>query len=120
ALVAALREMGVGVAADDFGSGESSLGVLAGMGFAALKIDRDFVDALDDDPAAAAVVRAVAGIGQAMGQRVVAKGVANEAQYRALVAAGCTGMQGLMFGAAGSASQLDDLLARDAAALAAG
>lgn len=54
------------------------------------------------------------GIGQAMGIRVVAKGVESDAQLDVLVQFGCTGMQGRMFGDAGPAAQITALAARDA------
>ncbi|MCY7354288.1 MAG: EAL domain-containing protein [Lysobacter sp.] len=105
ALVAALKARGVRVAADDFGSGQASLGALAHFAFDTLKIDRDFVRVIIDDPQARAVTKVMLGIGHAMGYRVIAKGVETDAQYEALVQLGCTGMQGLMFGQAAPAER---------------
>ncbi|MBA2237503.1 MAG: EAL domain-containing protein, partial [Lysobacter sp.] len=111
ALVAALRTLGVRVAVDDFGSGQANLGALAQFGFDTLKIDRGFIARVDEDVQARAVIRAVLGIGLAMGIRVIAKGVETQAQFDALLELGCTGMQGRMFGEAGPADQLAARLA---------
>ncbi|MBW3551403.1 MAG: EAL domain-containing protein, partial [Proteobacteria bacterium] len=100
ALVAALKALGVRVAVDDFGSGQANLGALAQFGFDTLKIDRGFTGQVEDDVQARAVIRAVLGIGLAMGIRVIAKGVETQAQLDALVGLGCTGMQGRRFGEA--------------------
>lgn len=116
-LVAALKALGVRVAVDDYGSGQSSLGDLARFDFDTLKIDRGFIERVEQDAHSRAVVRAVVGIGHAMGIRVVAKGVERQAQLDALVALGCTSMQGRMFGDAGPADRIPALLARDAATL---
>ncbi|MDQ3289138.1 MAG: EAL domain-containing protein [Pseudomonadota bacterium] len=105
ALVAALRTLGVRVAVDDFGSGQANLGALAQFGFHTLKIDRGFIARVDEDVQARAVIRAVLGIGMAMGIRVIAKGVENQEQFDALLELGCTGMQGRMFGEPGPADQ---------------
>lgn len=116
-LVAALKALGVRVAVDDYGSGQSSLGDLARFDFDTLKIDRGFIERVEQDAHSRAVIKAVVGIGHAMDIRVVAKGVERQAQLDALVALGCTSMQGRIFGDAGPADRIPALLARDAAAL---
>lgn len=113
-LVAALKALGVRVAVDDYGSGQSSLGDLARFDFDTLKIDTNFVQRVEQDAHSRAVIRAVVGIGHAMDIRVVAKGVERQAQLDALRALGCTSMQGRMFGDAGPADRIVELLARDA------
>ncbi len=112
ALVAALKALGVRVAADDFGSGPASLGALAHFAFDTLKIDRGFVQTIVEQAPSRAVTAAVLGIGQAMGYRVIAKGVETDAQHDALVQLGCTGMQGTMFGEAASAERFAGLVAQ--------
>ena len=114
ALVAALKAEGVRVAADDFGSGQASLGAMAAFAFDTLKIDRDYVQSVADKPPSRAVIAAILGVGQAMGVRVIAKGVETDAQHEALVDLGCTAMQGQMFGIAASAVRFAVLVAQDA------
>lgn len=111
ALVAGLKAMGVRVAADDFGSGNASLGALSGFAFDTLKIDREFVQTIVDQVQSRSVARAILGIGQAMDYRVIAKGVETDAQREVLAELGCTGMQGLMFGQAGPADGFAALVA---------
>ncbi|MEJ7745843.1 MAG: EAL domain-containing protein, partial [Luteimonas sp.] len=113
ALVAGLKALGVRVAADDFGSGQASLGALTRFAFDTLKIDRGFVDSIDDAQSRA-VTKVMLGIGNAMGYRVIAKGVETDLQRDALLQLGCTGMQGLMFGEAGPAEQFAGLVGQAA------
>ncbi|MEO6365383.1 MAG: EAL domain-containing protein, partial [Luteimonas sp.] len=110
AMVAALNALGVRVASDDFGSGPASLGELTEYAFDTLKIDRGFVERIVDDAQSQAVTKVMLGIGRAMGCRVVAKGVERETQREALSALGCTGMQGVLFGGAGTAEEFAGML----------
>jgi len=101
ALFKTLRGYGIRLALDDFGVGYSSLTSLHRFPFDKIKIDREFVDALDQDgrPAleALAIIQAVSGIGRALGQEVVAEGVETIKQHRHLRAAGVHSMQGYLF-----------------------
>lgn len=106
ALVAGLKALGVRVAADDFGSGQASLGDLAHFAFDTLKIDRAYIARMADDRGAATIIEAVLAIGRVMGYHVVAKGVETAAQRDALVAMGCSRAQGLLFGGADAPSVL--------------
>lgn len=94
----ALRERGVGIAMDDFGTGHSSLTQLRVFPFDRLKIDRSFVKDLPSGGDAAAIVRAVAGLGRSLGIAVTAEGVETEDQLRGLRAEGCDAAQGYLFG----------------------
>ncbi|MCD7060527.1 EAL domain-containing protein [Pelagibacterium xiamenense] len=92
-----LTNMGVHLAMDDFGTGYSSLSLLARLPVDELKIDRGFMDRLDNDANAQAVVTAVVRIGQSLGMSVVAEGVETDAQRMFLEAAGCTVHQGYFY-----------------------
>lgn len=92
--VSSLAEMGVRLSMDDFGTGHSSLSLLARLPVKELKIDRSFMDRIDDDANAQAVVTAVVCIGQSLKMTLVAEGVETEAQRRFLTALGCTVHQG--------------------------
>jgi diguanylate cyclase (GGDEF)-like protein len=94
----ALRETGVRIAMDDFGTGHSSLTQLRVFPFDRLKIDRSFVKDLPLGGDAHAIVRAVTGLGRSLGIRVIAEGVESEAQLRELLAEGCDAAQGYLFG----------------------
>jgi diguanylate cyclase (GGDEF)-like protein len=94
----ALREAGVRIAMDDFGTGHSSLTQLRVFPFDRLKIDRSFVKDLTLGGDAPAIVRAVTGLGRSLGIAVIAEGVETEAQLRELLAEGCEAAQGYLFG----------------------
>jgi EAL domain-containing protein (putative c-di-GMP-specific phosphodiesterase class I) len=91
-----LRALGVRLAMDDFGTGYASLGYLQKFRFDKIKIDRSFVQNLGVDPNAAAIVRAVVGLSDAMGMSTNAEGVENEDQMRMLRAHGCDEVQGFL------------------------
>jgi diguanylate cyclase (GGDEF)-like protein/PAS domain S-box-containing protein len=93
-----LRERGVRIAIDDLGTGYSSLARLTELPVDILKIDRTFVAGLGSDPSCDAVVRAVLGIGRALGMPVIAEGVELAHQVRTLDDLGCTLAQGYHLG----------------------
>ncbi len=95
--LAGLRELGVLVQVDDFGTGFSSLKHLPGMPIDSLKIDRSFVRGIDSDPANARVVSTVVGLAANLGIDVVAEGIEREEELDALVALGCGYGQGYVF-----------------------
>jgi diguanylate cyclase (GGDEF)-like protein len=96
-VLATLREMGVQVSVDDFGTGFSSLAFVTRIRVDELKVDRSFVDGMIDSPAAEAVVRGAVELGDRLGARVVAEGVETAEQRAALLALGCTTAQGYHF-----------------------
>jgi diguanylate cyclase (GGDEF)-like protein len=106
-----LRGMGVHIAMDDFGTGYSSLTQLRVFPFDRLKIDRSFVRDLCAGGDAAAIVRAVAGLGRSLGIRVTAEGVETEAQLEGLRAEGCDAAQGYLFGRPVPATDLPAVIA---------
>lgn len=91
--LARLREAGVGVAFDDFGTGQSSLTLLRRLPITTLKLDRSMIEPLPE-PAAGAVVRAACVVAEALGLAVVAEGVETEAQAAEAERLGCTHLQG--------------------------
>lgn len=89
-----LRRLGVKLAMDDFGTGYSSLANLRRLPIDKMKLDRSFVRHSLEDPSAAALVRAVMSIGQALGIQTNAEGVEEEAQFEFLRSLGCHEVQG--------------------------
>lgn len=104
-----LRDRGVGVAFDDYGTGFASLSMLTRYPVSRLKIDRSFTRAICESPAEAAIVRAVIRLAGELGLSVTAEGVETLAQLRELRRMGCGEAQGYYFGKPMSA---DDFCAR--------
>ncbi|MEN3208854.1 EAL domain-containing protein [Methylorubrum populi] len=109
----ALRQLGVRIAMDDFGTGYCSLSYLQRFPFDTIKIDRSFVNRLGDDPHSTAIVRAVIGLGASLGIVTVAEGVETEAQFAHLRAEGCGEVQGYLFGRPAPAAEARRLIRRE-------
>ncbi|WP_106211458.1 bifunctional diguanylate cyclase/phosphodiesterase [Kineococcus rhizosphaerae] len=92
-----LRDLGVRIAIDDLGTGYSSLSRLTELPVDVLKIDLAFVAGLGVDPSCDAVVRAVLGLGSALGLSVVAEGVETAGQADLLRRYGCDTVQGYLY-----------------------
>ncbi|MEU4235787.1 EAL domain-containing protein [Actinoplanes sp. NPDC026619] len=93
----ALREMGIRIAVDDFGTGYAALSYLRRLPVSILKIDKSFVTGIDTDPQAYAVAEAVVRLGHAFEMRVIAEGIETVAQSRRLLEMGCRYGQGFLF-----------------------
>ena len=93
----ALRELGIGLAVDDFGTGFSALSYLRHLPVNILKVDRSFVTGIADDPQARQVADAVVRLGEAFRVTVVAEGVETAEQAAALRAMGCRFGQGFFY-----------------------
>jgi diguanylate cyclase (GGDEF)-like protein len=110
-----LRSMGVGLALDDFGAGQTSLSYLKQLPLDELKIDRSFVAGMASDAHDRAIVGAAITLGQDLGLRVVAEGVEDDRILRDLTARRCDAVQGFFFSRALPAAELEAWL-RDRAA----
>ena len=106
-----LRRLGVGISLDDFGTGYSSLGYLRSFRFDRIKIDRSFVGDLLQRAESEAIVRAVVGIGNALGIATVAEGVETRSQLQRLRSHGCSEAQGYLFSKARPVEEITALLA---------
>jgi EAL domain-containing protein (putative c-di-GMP-specific phosphodiesterase class I) len=96
--LAALRDLGVGVALDGFGADSASLLTLKRLPLTALKLDRALVRDLPADRVAVAVVAAALLFAHALDVGVIACGVENEAQRDMLRRIGCDAVQGSLCG----------------------
>jgi diguanylate cyclase (GGDEF)-like protein len=93
-----LRTLGVRIAMDDFGTGYSSLSYLRAFPFDKIKIDRSFIKDLGEKGDCSAIVKAITGLGAALGMTTTAEGVETIEQYRMVRDHGCTEVQGYFFG----------------------
>jgi EAL domain-containing protein (putative c-di-GMP-specific phosphodiesterase class I) len=93
-----LRSQGVHLSIDDFGTGYSSLAHLKRLPVEEIKIDREFVDGVDQTGDDRSIVGAVVNMARALDLRVVAEGVETADQAGALLEMGCTVAQGYLYG----------------------
>ena len=93
-----LKDMGVKLSIDDFGTGFSSLSYLKGFPIDKLKVDQSFIHNLVNDENDAAITRAVITLGHSLKLKVIAEGVETEAQLAQLRHAGCDEVQGYLYG----------------------
>jgi len=96
-LLQALKQLGVSISVDDFGTGFSSLAHLTRLPIDTLKIDRSFVHELETRVESAAIVAAIMAMSKTLKLRVVAAGVETRGQMARLFDQGCHLMQGFLF-----------------------
>ncbi len=96
ALLKELRAAGMRVAIDDFGTGYSSLSYLQNLPFDIVKIDKSFVDRIEETDSSANICTTIIKMAHEMGKTVVAEGVETQNQLDFLKANGCEIIQGFL------------------------
>ena len=107
-----MRDFGVGIAVDDFGSGFSSLGHLQRLPLNRLKIDVSFVADLSAGSSGATIVEMIVRLGHMLGLSVIAEGVEAREQLDALRRMGCQEIQGFYFSPPVPADEFPALLGK--------
>jgi EAL domain-containing protein (putative c-di-GMP-specific phosphodiesterase class I) len=107
-----LKKLGLKVAMDDFGTGQSSLSYLKKFPLDTLKIDRSFIRELQNSHYDKAIVKAVIGVASQVSLRVVAEGVETDDQLAYLRDEGCHSIQGYLFSRPVGADEVARLLAQ--------
>jgi EAL domain-containing protein (putative c-di-GMP-specific phosphodiesterase class I) len=110
-----LHRLGITIAIDDFGCGNSSLNLLRHLPIDEVKLDRSFTASMTEDPRVAAIVRSVIDLSRTLGLTTVAEGVETSATASMLTGYGCEFAQGHHYSQPLTAPQILDLLAADAA-----
>jgi diguanylate cyclase (GGDEF)-like protein len=105
-----MSQAGVRISIDDFGSGQTSLGLLANLPIAELKIDRSFIQDIHTHPAHSAIVRSMVELGHQLDLVVVAEGVETSEELRVVVTTGCDLVQGYFYARPMPSDQLSSWL----------
>ena len=108
-----LRQRGVAVALDNFGTGGVSLALLARLPIDLLKMDRDFVDDLTPDNDDPRLIKAIIAMASNLGLPVLAKRIETKLQREVLAREGCDLLQGYLFSAPLAVSDIEKRLRRD-------
>ena len=114
-----LRDEGVKIAFDDFGTGYASLSMLKRYPLNKLKIDRSFTTDLDGGEIGSAIVNAIISMAKSLSLEVIAEGVETRWQADLLRAAGCNLAQGYLYGVPADAGTFERTHAGDRVSLAA-
>ncbi|MFF7952824.1 aminotransferase class I/II-fold pyridoxal phosphate-dependent enzyme [Streptomyces griseorubiginosus] len=97
AVLGSLKDLGVHIAVDDFGTGFSSLRYLRDFPIDVLKIDKTFIDDITRDARQVALVEGIVRIADTLGLQVIAEGIEEPAQRDMLARLGCRFGQGFLF-----------------------
>lgn len=109
-----IRDFGVGIVLDDYGTGYASIGFLRRFRFEKLKLDRSLiVDAASDDATRTVMASSVT-MAKALGMSVTAEGIETEVQAALARTAGCDQMQGWLYSKAITADEITDQLETNA------
>lgn len=111
AILSQLRAVGAHIAIDDFGTGYSSLSYLKQFPFDTLKIDRQFVQNIGQNPENSAIVLATIQMAHSLSLKVIAEGVETESELDFLRKQGCDEIQGYYYSRPLPASDFEKLLA---------
>jgi diguanylate cyclase (GGDEF)-like protein len=111
-MVTSLKNQGIAISLDDFGSGYSSLAQLRTLPFDRIKIDRSFVTAMPGNRDSATIVQAITSLGEGLGLPITAEGVENSEVREHLQRMGQYMAQGYLYGRPEPADQTRERLAR--------
>jgi EAL domain-containing protein (putative c-di-GMP-specific phosphodiesterase class I) len=111
-LMRRIKQRGVRLSLDDFGTGYCSLSYLKHFPIDALKIDRMFVRDVTSDHDTATITSAIIAMARSLNKEVIAEGVETHEQGSFLRHAGCSQLQGFLYGVPMPAADLQKLLAK--------
>lgn len=105
-----LRNYGVRVSLDDFGTGFSSLSYLKGLPIDTLKIDKSFIDTVTSDSTTQIITESIVRMVKRLGFETVAEGVETKEQYEYLKSIQCDNIQGYYLGKPMSDEDIEQLI----------
>ena len=105
-----LRDYGVKISLDDFGTGFSSLSYLNGLPIDTLKIDKSFIDRVITDESTKIITESIVSMVSKLGYETVAEGVETEEQFDYMKQIGCDIIQGYLLGRPVPADDIEQML----------
>ncbi len=105
-----ISDLGVSLSIDDFGTGYSSLSYLKKFPVQRIKIDKAFVDDIDEEENSGVIATAVTMLGHSFGMEITAEGVETEQQLAFLRSLGCDEIQGYYFSRPLPGNELEEFL----------
>lgn len=109
-----LRNYGIRISLDDFGTGFSSLSYLKKLPIDTLKIDKSFIDTVLTDSVTRIITESIINMVKSLGFESIAEGVEEEQQYKYLHAVGCDVIQGYLFNKPLAPEEMANMLASGA------
>jgi diguanylate cyclase (GGDEF)-like protein/PAS domain S-box-containing protein len=113
AVFSTIKDLGVSISLDDFGTGFSSLSYLQRFPIDNLKIDRSFIREIPENQDSVVLTKAIIAMSNALGMTVTAEGVEKIEQMHFLKEAGCQEIQGFYFSKPVSINDFSELLAQN-------
>jgi EAL domain-containing protein (putative c-di-GMP-specific phosphodiesterase class I) len=117
-VLSSLRNAGISIAIDDFGTVTQISITCVTSNWIKLKIDRSFIHAMNSEAESAAIVRALTGLGKGLGLTIVAEGIEAGPERESLIQEGCQQGQGFLFSRAVPAAETAAFFKRPAIAAA--
>lgn len=108
-----LRELGIALALDDYGTGYASLGYLHRYSFSKLKVDKSFVDGIPNNADSVAILKSVVLLSRGLALKTVVEGVETQEQREMLITLGCDIGQGYLFSRPISNSKMRRMLIKE-------
>jgi len=108
-ILRAIHDLGISISLDDFGTGYSSLSYLRKFPFDKIKIDQSFVSLIEESAECEAIVKSIVGLAKNLSMRTTAEGIETQEQIDAMIAEGCSELQGFYFSKPRSAEDLEKL-----------
>jgi EAL domain-containing protein (putative c-di-GMP-specific phosphodiesterase class I) len=112
-MITRLRDLGINIAIDDYGTGLSTLDYLKKIPATEIKIDQSFVKGIADNRSDRLMVQSTIGLAHSLGRKVVAEGVEHRDILDLLIGMGCDIAQGFAIGRPMSLDSLTKRIASD-------
>ena len=109
-IIEEVKALGIQIAIDDFGTGYSSLSYLHNFPANLLKVDKSFIDTIEEGESSRKYVESIISIGHVLGMEVISEGVEEEKQLAILKEIGCDYIQGFIWGRPMPSEEAEKLL----------